>query len=722
MKRPMMPGLLLAIFLGTSLSAPSAMADKRDFKPSPHYSNWGLHHWLIQRWLHDHKPPQYHKPPHHKPPQHKPEARFSWRMTKRTKSIYNTEFKPELENGERHWMIKGPDGKPGLYGGVSSVPLDQINPPKGYKVVFNGCQSKGKIQQYEWRIDGKRVAKSKDCKFKTRLHEGTYTVELVVKGGGRKSSVTREVSPRDLLIVIMGDSYSSGEGNGLRMWPNEGGIEDTSLADAAANNGKGWSENAFWDYANCHRSTRSGQANAAIDLENADPHTSVTTLYLACSGAQIDSGILGIKDGYLGGPEKPQTFQAYELAILNGRDIDAITLGIGGNDIGFVPIVSEALFQPDAFLSTQLSPLIPVDPKLPLASELPPVVESALPFLLLAPDEDYNDIRPPETPQPPLKVLEPNALHACDSQFQKAAFGAGGIGPDDSCREAIGTTEFGLAQVQACFTGTGPNDCEFARSYFVYSDFDAEPKAGDWIHPDGDSIGVPASWPGLGVPEDRIFYTEYPDLTTTFVDFPEDTSLEFCSISLGKTQMLLLLRALQQLADNPALIQVLIDFVNNNVGPTDEFGLAQNEFQWASEAVLNGPLLPELKALMLDLTAVWRARTGPGLTDYTLIGGREPVDFVNLGNDAPALNEMTALAGAVYGWNSVIGTHDLASGHGLCTPQPDGSNDATAAYAYLIGTGAPGGTNVSGSAHPNLLGQQAYRGPLAFHLEDSLLD
>jgi hypothetical protein len=721
MKRLIIPASILAIALSLGLAAPAALAKNPDhWEPD----QWLFFHWLTQQWLPDHKPP-HHKPPYHKPPQQLPQAKFSWRMAKRTKSIYNTEFKPELDNGERHWMIKGPGGEPGLYGGVSSVPLDQINPPDGYKVVFNGCNSEGKIQQYEWRIDGKRVAKSKDCKFKTRLLQGTYQVELVVKGGGRKSSVTQQVSPRDLLIVIMGDSYSSGEGNGLKMWPDDGGIDDTNLADASANDGKGWSENAYWDYANCHRSTRSGQANAAIDLENADPHTSVTTLYLACSGAQIDSGILGIKDGYLGGPEKPQTYQAYELAIMNGRDIDAIIHGIGGNDIGFVPIVAEGLFQPDTFLSTQLSQLIPVDPKLPVTAELPPVAASALPFLLLAPDEDYVDVRPAGPPGPvfpPLKVLEPMALHACDSQFQKAAFGAGGIGPNESCRESIGTTEFGLAQVQACFTGNGPNDCEFARSYFVYSDFDATPKEGEWIHPNGDSVGVPASWPGLGVPESRIFYTEYPDLTTTFKDYPTDTSLEFCSIALNKRQMLVLLRALKQLADNPALIQVLIDWVNANVGPTDEFGLAQNEFQWASEAVLNAPLIPELKALMLDLTSTWRARTGAGLTDYTLIGGGQAVGFVNLGNDAPALNEMTALSNGVYGWNSVIGTHDLASGHGLCTPQPDGSNDAIAAFAYLIGTGTPDGTNGSGSAHPNLLGQQAYRTPLAAKLQQVLLD
>ncbi len=188
---------------------------------------------------------------------------------------------------------------------------------------------------------------------------------------------------------------------------------------------------------------------------------------------------------------------------MNGRDIDAITLGIGGNDIGFVPIVSEAVLQPDAFLSTQLSPLLPVDPKLPVTDELPAVAASDLANLLLAPDGDYADIRPAGGP---LKVLAPNALHACDSQFQKAAFGAGGIGPNESCRESIGTTEFGLAQIQTCFTGNGPTDCAFARSYFIYSDFDA--KTGDWIYPNGDSIGVPANWPGLGVPAERIFYTE----------------------------------------------------------------------------------------------------------------------------------------------------------------------------------------------------------------------
>ena len=663
------------------------------------------------------------------PPEGMPQAIISWSMAERTVRIENLEFKDELYNGERHWMIEGPDGEPGLYGGVSSVPLDQIDPPDGYEVTLNGCASTGKIQQYEWKIDGRRVSKSKACRFTTRLlEEQSYRVELVVNGGGRKNSATEDVEPNDLLIVIMGDSYTSGEGNGLKY---DADMQDTSLDDATADNGRGWSEGAFWDYANCHRSTRSGQANAAIDLERADPHTSVTTLYPACSGAQIDSGILGVKDGNLGGAEKPQTWQAYELTKMNGRDrdIDAVIMGIGGNDIGFVPIVTEGVLQPDAFLSTLRSPILPGDPKLPVTSETPPVAEEQLPFLLLAPDEDYVDIRPVNADPllPPLKVLDPMALHACDSQYQKATMGLGGIGPDGPitpCRESIGTSEFGLAQVNACLTGTGSEDCVFARSYFIYTDFDNQ--EGEWTHKDGASVGVPDRWPGLRVAPGRVFYTEYPDLTTEFVGPPAVKEYQFCEITITDEKLTRLLKLLARLLDNPDLIDRIEAIIEGLKNADFDFGLPQNEFQWASEAILNGPIDPEIKALMLDLTLTpgWRVRTGTGgaplfVPEYTLIGKEKLVDFVNLGNDAPALNEMTALSAGVYSWNAVTGTHDLASGHGLCTDEPTGLNDDVAAYAYLI---APlQGTNASGSAHPNLLGQQAYRGPLAAALKAELL-
>ena len=643
------------------------------------------------------------------PPEGMPQAIINWSMAERTVRIENREFKNELYNGKRHWMIEGPDG-PGLYGGVSSVPIEQINPPEGYEVTFNGCVSTGRIIQYEWRIDGKRVAKSKSCLLTTHLAEGSHSVKLMVDDGHRKHATNERVTIKDFLIVVMGDSYSSGEGNGLKINKLR---PDTSLSAATADNGRGWSEGALWDYGNCHRSTRSGQANALIDLERADPHTSVTTLYLACSGAQIDSGILGVKDGNLGGAEKPQTWQAYELARMSGRDIDAVIMGIGGNDIGFVPIVAEGVLYSDAFFSSELSPINPASDILPFDGS---VAKSLVSTLLLAPDGEYEDTDANDPIGDPLRILNPSSLHACDSQYQKATMGNGGMGPDGPiipCRESIGTSEFGLQQVHDCITGDGHSDCQFARSYFIYTNFNLQ--RGSWRHPDGASVGVPERWPGLGVDPGRIFYTEYPDLTTMFEDNDPAEDTVFCEMGITKPQLLTLLRMLKRLSDNPDLIQTFIDYVNLNVEASFIFGLAQNEFQWASEAILNGPLQPELKTLFVTMTKVWSVRRAPG--SFYDFGGND-VDIAHLGNDAPALNEMTLLSSedGYYGWNAVIGTHDLSSGHGLCTKQPNGSNDDVAAYAYLIGP------NISGSAHPNLLGQQTYRDPLAAALKEALLE
>lgn len=636
-------------------------------------------------------------------------ASFDWQMAERTVGIENLDFKPELANGERHWMIQGPGGVPGLFSGVSSVPLDQINPADGFELTLDGCGSIG-AEQYIWSVDGSEMARTDECSYNTRLPLGDYEVTLRVEGSGLSDALTENVSVRDILLVIMGDSYTSGEGNGTQY---QEGVADSSLAEAMGNSGAGWSEGAYWDYANCHRSTRSGQANAAIDLERADPYTSVTTLFLACSGAQIDNGILGIKDGKLGGAEKPQTYQAYELAIMNGRDIDAVVMGIGGNDVGFVPIVAEGALQPDAFLSTKFELPIP-SPLAPLLPFVGDKVRTAeVPDLLLAPDAAYVDPDVSTVPGPPQRLLDPdlaaNPLHACDSQYQKATMGEGNLGPALACRESIGTSEFGLADVDRCLTGKGANDCVFARSYYDFAN-------SVWKYPDGSAVGVPDTWPGLAVDEDRVFYTEYPDLTTKFADYPVDQSLQFCQIGLTKDQFMVLLRVLRLVSDNPQLIQALIGIVDATVPDSAVFGLAENEFRWASEAILNAPLNPNLKMVILGLDTDWRVDTLE--LGFETIGAG---DFVNLGNDAPALNEMTALSESAFGWSAVIGTHDLASGHGLCVDQPTGDPivDMNAAYAYLIAT--LDGSNASGSAHPNMLGKGTYREPLAEALKQAFL-
>lgn len=106
------------------------------------------------------------------PPQEAPQAAFTWQMAERTRAVANTDFKPEI-GSVSHTMIEGPvAGQPGLYGGVSSVPLDQINPPDGHEVTFDGCASSGTIKHYQWRVNARRLpGNATRCTATTRLHE-----------------------------------------------------------------------------------------------------------------------------------------------------------------------------------------------------------------------------------------------------------------------------------------------------------------------------------------------------------------------------------------------------------------------------------------------------------------------------------------------------------------------------------------------------------------------
>jgi hypothetical protein len=610
-------------------------------------------------------------------------ADFSWAMAERTRSVINTDFKPEVN--VEHRMIEGPiAGQPGLYDGVSSVPIDQINPADGYELILDACASLG-ATQYTWNIDGSEVATTDACTFSTRLPEGSHEVTLVVAGGGVSDSLSEVVLVEDILLVIMGDSYSSGEGNATIYEADE---VDSSLDEVIANNGAGWSEGGYWDHANCHRSTRSGSASAAIDLEKADSHTSVTTIYLACSGAQIDSGILGIKDGYLGGAEEPQAKLAYDLTLAKGRAIDAIVMGIGGNDIGFVPIVAECALQEDCFFSTQAF-LQTSAPDLPVMEKNTAIDPAALADLTLKQDVMFPDL----LPGPPYLTLERHSLHACNSVFKSALLADGGVGPDETCRESIGTSPVGLAQVAQCLNGSAMDDCLSAPSYY---DFETK----QYKYPGGET------WQGLGVPAERIFYTEYPDLTTIFAGDDPQGELEYCEIALTKNQLIILLTVAQKFVDKPVAIDVIIAVLEQL--DLNSIGLTQNEFEYAAEAVLGGIEEPTARVLALDLTSDWNLKAPNG--GVSTIGPAQPVDFSNIGTSSPALNEVTRLSQSVYGWHPTIGTFDLASGHGLCAPQGV-DFDSTAAYAYLAGPLE--GTNVSGSAHPNLLGQEAYRLPIA---------
>jgi hypothetical protein len=167
------------------------------------------------------------------------------------------------------------------------------------------------------------------------------------------SPFEQPVVVKDYLIVSIGDSYASGEGNPDVPQKFATGPFDIPLPIV--------SRDAVWEDARCHRSATAGPAQAAMRLELADPHSSVTFLSFACSGANveqhgfnntspldpynttgngvIDNGV-GILGPYAGAappagaaPLDNQIQQVHDA--VGHRRIDALVMSGGGNDIGF---------------------------------------------------------------------------------------------------------------------------------------------------------------------------------------------------------------------------------------------------------------------------------------------------------------------------------------------------------------------------------------------------
>ena len=111
---------------------------------------------------------------------------------------------------------------------------------------------------------------------------------------------------------------------------------------------------ATWQDERCHRSAKAGSAKAAKRIEDEDPKTSVTFVHLACSGATMALGLLrpwagtepigGVNDDQcLENPTNafcipPQVDQARQL--IGDREVDAVYVSIGGNDMHFADIVA----------------------------------------------------------------------------------------------------------------------------------------------------------------------------------------------------------------------------------------------------------------------------------------------------------------------------------------------------------------------------------------------
>lgn len=185
--------------------------------------------------------------------------------------------------------------------------------------------------------------------------EGRASVSVEVLATGTRHAA--ELVVRDLLVVAIGDSFISGEGNPDvpadfgdlpahrslrgRSWIDD--IHDLPVAKAQ-----------WWDEP-CHRSLLSWPVLAAFYQAARHPRDAVTLVHLGCSGAEIFDGVLDAQErGLPGCPEeteiprncppasrerRSQLDALQDLIGRGGRRIDRLFLSVGGNDVGFARII-----------------------------------------------------------------------------------------------------------------------------------------------------------------------------------------------------------------------------------------------------------------------------------------------------------------------------------------------------------------------------------------------
>lgn len=237
--------------------------------------------------------------------------------------------------------------------------LDRILVEAELDVTIDGCATTAAptrtiaADAYRWTFDGVEQPEQ-GCTFMRDMQpdEAIEVVLQVTDSAGDVGTTDLLVRANDILMVSIGDSIASGEGN-----PHLPGIFGSG----------GYNSETWQDHA-CHRSALAGPALAARQLEASDDRSAVTFIQLACSGAAImdtpevpgdpvnglDPDTGGLLDAYRGiesptGLVKPS--QLDQLAATTTRPVDVMAVSIGANDVRFSTIVEECITTtPGAYL------------------------------------------------------------------------------------------------------------------------------------------------------------------------------------------------------------------------------------------------------------------------------------------------------------------------------------------------------------------------------------
>jgi len=186
------------------------------------------------------------------------------------------------------------------------APVPVVTPTADYihslqrLVHFDACPSPSgqgaPNAAHAWRVDAAPPVQA-GCRYDhTFASLGPHRVELTVTTGGAAAVTVQTIDLRDHLIVSLGDSYASGEG--VPDVEGEYAIRFPPCRDAGTFSFRTPCVEQVvrpvqWSNAVCHRSSWAGPAQAALAMERADPHSTVTFISLACAGASIDGGLLG---------------------------------------------------------------------------------------------------------------------------------------------------------------------------------------------------------------------------------------------------------------------------------------------------------------------------------------------------------------------------------------------------------------------------------------------
>lgn len=199
------------------------------------------------------------------------------------------------------------------------------NPPQ-WTVVVNACAAAPLAlgRRFHWENEG-HITESNGCTARLSFSRiGQHAVTLTVKQKTRSVTSSKTLFLRDHLIVSIGDSIAAGEG-----------------APYTARKKSKWTDGR------CHRSRHAAHSEVASQIESSDPHSSVTFIHLACSGAGIDDGLI---NGYEGieytkndlrmKKKKLDAQLDVAIAAAGGRTVDVLLLQVGANDATFSKLIA----------------------------------------------------------------------------------------------------------------------------------------------------------------------------------------------------------------------------------------------------------------------------------------------------------------------------------------------------------------------------------------------